>query len=99
MENRNKGRERQLEGTIYRAPTSALILTQKLQKPSTSQALELPLASQMARRRRSGEGMAQPKSFSGSWRKGLVRPRQSTFKSDRIPPADDADAQVWRDAA
>src|SRR3989440_10575772 len=69
------------------------------QKPSRSQALELPLASQMARWRPSGEGMAQPRSFSDSSRTGLALPRKSTFKSVGTPVGDEATTQRLRPSA
>src|SRR5437879_87781 len=91
--------EKRIDGfyVSYRAPTTKRFAS--AQKPSRSQALELALASQMARWRPSGEGMAQPKSFSGSWRKGFARPRKSTFKSVCMPADDEAVTQMVRPSA
>ena len=58
--------------------------------------MELPLASQTARWRPSGEGMAQPRSFSDSLRTGRAWPRKSTFKSVGTPVGDEATTQRLR---
>src|SRR6266404_917694 len=91
--------EKRIDGfyVSYRAPTTKRFAS--AQKPSRSQALELALASQMARWRPSGEGMAQPKSFSDSWRTGLTLPCRSTFRSVCVPVGDETLAQMLRPSA